>query len=170
MACGKNSGVFTWFNLLRVAAGLMAANVLPKGSTQMSANPLDLFIAHAGAAARPQAASVSPSDRRKRARIRVHWPVLLFRAETAGVIRSTTQDLSSSGFYFLSNVALMPGDALACTLKVPFHDPNGKHLDRNLECRARVVRVEPQPTDSCFGIACHIEDYHLADFRSATGN
>lgn len=132
----------------------------------MSANPLDLFTANTSAAGRPQQSTAFPSDRRKRARIRVHWTVLLFRSEADDAITSTTLDLSSGGFYCLSSIPLNPGESLDCTLKVPFHDPNGKHLDRNLECRARVVRVEPQSAENSFGIACHIEDYHFADFKT----
>jgi len=81
----------------------------------------------------------------------------------AGAIATITQDLSSTGFYCLSAVALQPGEVLKCALKVPFHDPNGKHLDRNLECSARVTRVEPQENANHFGIACHIEDYRFSE-------
>ena len=131
----------------------------------MSSNPLELFTGYTHGANHPHATA---SERRKRTRIRVHWPVLLFRAQVGEAITSTTLDLSSSGFYCVTAVPLTPGDALACTLKVPFHDPNGKHLDRILECTVRVVRVEPKHTDSSFGVACHIEDYHFADFKSCS--
>jgi hypothetical protein len=30
-----------------------------------------------------------------------------------------------------------------------------------LECKARVLRVEPQAADGAFGMACQIEDYHF---------
>ena len=133
------------------------------GSIQMSANPLEIFTVYAGAVNGRQAAAAFPSERRKRARIQVHWPVLLFRNEVADAIASTTQDLSSSGFYCRTTLPLSLGEALNCALKVPFHDPSGKLLDRSLECRVRVIRVETH-SEGCFGIACHIEDYHFADF------
>jgi len=128
----------------------------------MSANPSELFTAvvpvTTGQHSRPLAL-----ERRKRPRIQVHWPVLLFRKDVQEAVESTTQDLSSSGFFCETTVPFAPGEELICALKVPFHDPKGKHLDRNLECTVRVVRMEAKTQDSTFGVACRIEDYHIAD-------
>jgi hypothetical protein len=129
----------------------------------MSANPLDFFTAYAGVPSAREAAGSLPSERRKRTRIRLHWPVLIFRNQVPEAITSTTQNLSSGGFYCLTGVPLVHGEILICTLRIPFHDPNGKHLDRNLECKVRVVRVDRLGTENSFGVACHIEDYHFAD-------
>jgi hypothetical protein len=126
----------------------------------MSANPLEIFTAYAGTAYAPEAQTPFPSERRQRSRIRVHWPVLLFR-QGGEAVMSTTQDLSSSGFFCVTAVAFVVGEVLTCALKVPSHDPNGKHLERNLECRVRVVRVQAEGSDR-FGLGCRIEDYHLA--------
>lgn len=127
--------------------------------SKMSANPLDLFTTYAGAPNAP--ACVYATERRKRARIRVHWPVLLFRTAVPETIASVTIDLSSSGFYCCTDRALEPGEVLRCTIKIPSHDPSGKCLERNLDCRVHVVRVDR--TDSGFGVACHIDDYHIAE-------
>ena len=128
----------------------------------MSANPLELFSAY-GAVSHPAELERSGStERRKRARTRLHWPVLLFRNQTADAIESQTRDLSSDGFYCVANSSFTPGELLICTLKVPTHDPNGKHLERNLECKVRVMRVEPQEAGGSFGVACRIEDYCFA--------
>jgi hypothetical protein len=128
----------------------------------MSANPLELFSAY-GAVSHPAELERSGSpERRKRARTRLHWPVLLFRNQIADAIESQTRDLSSDGFYCVANSSFTLGELLICTLKVPTHDPNGKHLERNLECKVRVMRVEPQETDGAFGVACRIEDYCFA--------
>ena len=139
----------------------MAAK-MHQGQKQMSANPLELFMTQAGTGTRPEVAAL-PLERRRRARTRVHWQVLLFRNQAAEAIASTTQDLSSSGFFCITAIPLIPGEVLTCALKVPAHDPNGKHLERNLECKVRVVRVAPQQQESAFGIACHIEDYRFVD-------
>ena len=100
-------------------------------------------------------------ERRERIRAPLHWHILLFRNQAAEAIESLTRDLSSSGFFCLTKTPLTPGEVLTCTLRVPTHDPNGKHLERSLECRARVVRVQAQP-EGTFGVACQIEDYHFA--------
>lgn len=135
----------------------------------MSANPLELFMAYAGATASTAVAGVFPSERRKRTRTRVHWPVLLFRKEPTDAIASITADLSSSGFYCITRVPFSVGETLTCSLKMPSHDPNGKIFERNLECRVRVVRVEPNQGHSGFGVGCAIEDYHFADMVPACG-
>jgi hypothetical protein len=128
----------------------------------MSANPLELFSAYGGLAKPAELPAPHSSERRKRARTRLHWPVLLFRSHAADAIESLTRDLSSEGFYCLAKMPFTVGESLICTLKVPTHDPNGKHLERSLECKVRVMRVEPQAEEGMFGIACWIEDYHFA--------
>src|SRR5258706_15034960 len=109
-------------------------------------------------------------ERRKRVRTRLHWPVLLFRAiPGSDAIDSVTKDLSSSGFFCLTRVQLAEGEKLVCSIKIPTHDPHGKHLERTLECRIQVLRVIPQETSGSFGIACRIEDCHLSHVRPEEG-
>jgi hypothetical protein len=129
----------------------------------MSANPSEVFNGYAPGVHGRDTAAPSLSERRRRPRIRVHWPVLLFRNDAAQAVASTTLDLSSSGFFCLTATPFIPGEQLICALKVPFHDPKGKHLDRNLECMVRVVRVEARGEGGGFGVACRIEDYHIAN-------
>ena len=128
----------------------------------MSANPLELFSAYASLNKPAELKTPHTVERRKRARTRLHWPVLLFRNDTMEAIESVTRDLSSGGFYCLTASVFALGEALVCSLKVPTHDPNGKHLEQSLECKVRVVRVEPQETPGMYGVACRIEDYHFA--------
>jgi hypothetical protein len=108
-------------------------------------------------------------ERRKRARTRLHWPVLIFR-EGAGDanIASVTRDLSSSGFYCMTRVRLLEGEQLVCSIKIPTHDPQGKDLERTLDCTVRVVRVVPQDSGDLFGVACRIEDCHLSQLPLGT--
>ena len=100
------------------------------------------------------------SERRKRIRAKVCWPVLLFRHDLAEAIESVTRDLSSIGFYCLSPRPFAVNESLICALKVPMHSLMRENQTVTIECRARVVRTE-EMGDNRFGIACRIEDYHL---------
>ena len=127
----------------------------------MSANPLELSAVYAGLKRPAELQKPHPAERRKRTRNHLHWSVLLFRTEVADAVESLTQDLSSSGFYCVTDAVFTPRERLICTLKVPTHDPNGKHLEQKLECQVRVMRVEPQCVEGTYGLACQIEDYHF---------
>jgi hypothetical protein len=108
-------------------------------------------------------------ERRKRVRTRLHWPVLMFRNRPGeGAIESVTRDLSSNGFYCLTRVPLTEGEELICSIKIPTHDPYGKHSERTLECRVHVMRVVSQESKDSFGVACRIEDYHLSQIHPAS--
>jgi len=132
----------------------------------MSANPLDIFSAHAGARELAAIESTFRPERRKWARTHVHWPVLLLRNHGADGIDTVTQNLSSNGFYCLSPEPLKPGESLMCTLKLPAHDPKGEERTLALECTVMVMRAEAA-SEGFFGIACRIDDYHL--IRSGPG-
>ena len=125
------------------------------------AAPLELFATCAGMG-KAVALDADAQERRKRVRTQVHWTVLLFREHTSKAVTTITQNLSSSGFYCLSRSAFSLGEQLFCSLEVPTHDPSDKGRTAPLECRARVVRVEPEGGNGRFGIACQIEDYHFA--------
>jgi len=106
-------------------------------------------------------------ERRKRVRTRLHWPVLMFRNRPGSdAIESVTRDLSSSGFFCLMRVQLIEGEWLVCSIKIPTHDPHGKHMERTLECRVQVLRVVSQESPDSFGVACRIEDYHLSHIHT----
>jgi hypothetical protein len=132
----------------------------------MSANPLERFAIRGGLNKVAELENSRPFERRRRARNHLHWSVLLFRSHVADAVETLTRDLSSSGFYCVTATAFTPGERLVCTLKIPTYDPNGKHLERTLECKVRVMRVEPQNGDGTFGMACQIEDYHFNQLRT----
>jgi len=44
---------------------------------------------------------------------------------------------------------------------------NGKHLERTLECKVRVMRVAKQEKESVLGVGFRIEDYHFAHTQVA---
>jgi hypothetical protein len=128
----------------------------------MSGDSLELVSVWGGPANGMGMKSGTIFERRKRARTRLHLRVFMFRNGGAEAVESTTRDLSSTGFYCMSRVQFAVGEELACSLKIPTHDPYGKHLERNLECKIRVMRVVPQESADLFGIACRIEDYHIS--------
>jgi len=106
-------------------------------------------------------------ERRKRVRTTVHWPVVIFRSDSAEGIESTTLNLSSTGFFCLSQLSFDPGESLFCTLRVPSHDPEGRERLWILECRVRVRRAEPAASDGLYGLACEMEDYRLLSSHQA---
>ena len=127
----------------------------------MSAKPLERPVVYGGLSEPAELENPLPPERRKRTRNSLHWSVLLFRNNGTEAVESLTRDLSSSGFYCVTRIAFTPGERLICTLSIPTHDPNGTQLERRLECKARVLRVEPQGADGAFGLACQIEDYRF---------
>src|ERR1041385_8215973 len=128
----------------------------------MSANPMEVFTAYVGPIKPASLEGDHRSERRRRVRTRVRWPVLLFRNQKPEAVESLTQDLSSGGFYCLSRTRFLLGEGLQCSLKVPTHDPSGREPDQTLECRIRVMRVDPAVLEEFYGIACRIEDYRFA--------
>jgi hypothetical protein len=133
----------------------------------MSGDSLELVAAWSGLANAVSAKSGGTVERRKRVRTRLHWPVLLFRDRPgAEAIESVTCNLSSSGFFCLTQVQLMEGERLVCSIRIPTHDPHGKHLERTLECMVQVMRAVPQEGGDSFGVACRIEDYHVSQRHS----
>jgi hypothetical protein len=104
-------------------------------------------------------------ERRKRPRTLVHWPVLLFRDHGGEVIETTTQNLSSCGFYCLLGSSVTAGEFLFCRLQVSLPDAARRKSFGVLECRVRVTRAEPALAEGLFGIACRIEDYRFVPPR-----
>lgn len=99
-------------------------------------------------------------ERRRRSRVRVHWPICFIRPDTTGIVETVTHDLSSDGFYCLANTAFVPGEIRECTLGVPIHHPNSGDRVRPVLCRVRVIRVEALGEDG-YGLGCRIEDYRF---------
>jgi hypothetical protein len=151
-------------------AGTENAEAVPSSThSSMRVNPLELIPGSTDAGCSNNGLReggiyppVGRTERRSRIRTTLRWPIAFFRKGSGEAIKSVTQNLSSGGFYFYSQVAITPGEALSCVLTIPSHLPSGREKDRVLDCRVRVTRVEPSPTGDTFGIACEIEEYHLA--------
>jgi hypothetical protein len=103
---------------------------------------------------------LQPMERRRRNRMRVHWPLRLHKMNAPESVETVTHDLSSDGFYCLAKTSFAPGEALACTLGVPTHHPNGADRMVSVECRVRIVRVEATQ-EGLYGVGCRIEEYRL---------
>ena len=102
-------------------------------------------------------------ERRRRARIHVHWPLCFVPTGVAKTVETVTHNLSSDGFYCFTNTTFVPGEIRECTLGVPTRDPISGPKLLIVQCRVRVIRVETLGGNSRYGVGCHIEDYHLAD-------
>ena len=105
---------------------------------------------------------VHQRERRSRVRTKVRWPVVL-RFRHSEEMESVTENLSSQGFYCLSQTPIASGEVLLCWLTVPTHDPTGGKDAVVLECSVRVVRSEAAPTGGGYGVACCIEDYRFSN-------
>lgn len=101
------------------------------------------------------------ADRRKRLRARLHWPVRLSGASHPRVIETTTENLSSTGFYCFSEDGFARGERLDCVIAIPTQAPGDIRM-LFLRCRVEVMRVDETATPRGFGIACRIETYSIA--------
>jgi PilZ domain len=106
-------------------------------------------------------ATTHPIERRKRTRSHVHWRVCFWGGLLTEAIETFTRDLSSDGFYCLSKVPFVPGERLACSIKIPGYQGTGSTLESELECRVQVIRTEAANVDGYFGMGCRIEDYRV---------
>jgi hypothetical protein len=97
------------------------------------------------------------TERRVRTRVAVHWAIRLSRPENGRSIESTTEDVSSEGFYFLSDEPFQSGELLTWMLTVPSRMAGCSDL---VLCgQARVARVDRAEAGKRFGIGCSIQDY-----------
>ena len=98
-------------------------------------------------------------ERRKRKRIALHWPVRLFRDPAMPSVESTTENLTSNGFYCVSSEPFQLGERLECIIAIPAGSFGYAESPIRLQCRVRVTRIEDQGQG--FGLGCYIEDYDL---------
>src|SRR6266567_4501250 len=100
-----------------------------------------------------------PEERRKRKRVALHWPIRLFSSLTRTSSESTTENLTSNGFYCISREQFALGDRVDCIIAIPTGGLGDSRAPIRLQCRVRVMRVEDQRDG--FGLGCYIEDYDL---------
>jgi len=82
----------------------------------------------------------SSSDRRRRRRVAVHWPMHLFR-QSGRPVESTTENLSSEGLYCITQEPFKQGERLQCMIVIP-ETVVGLESPILLECQVTIRRVE----------------------------
>ena len=103
-------------------------------------------------------------ERRRRSRMDLHWPVCLNRSGRTEPVRSSTENISSDGFYCLCQEPFVAGEQLECLLSIPPHARREDAPWLVLECKVRVVRVN---TDrDVFGVGFQIESYSVVRLPS----
>lgn len=104
------------------------------------------------------------SERRKRTRMALRWPVCLTRTGERRSIESRTENLSSQGLYCISPEPFAPGERLDCVLTVPAAGW-GYDAALLLHCLVEVARLETTGDDSGFGLGLKIEAFTLMATR-----
>ena len=98
-------------------------------------------------------------DRRHHERVPLHCQVQLRREGRLAPIRAETRDVSSGGFYCLSNEPVRSNEILTCDLIFPESHSHKKGIRVTLHCTVEILRVEEQTPN--FGVACQIHDYSV---------
>lgn len=102
----------------------------------------------------------SSREQRKFERLSLRVVVQFARGRELPAIRCLTENISADGFYCVSTVALLLGERREAELVLPALRSSSD--TRLIKCQVRVVRVEPLPDSSLFGIGCQIETYALS--------
>ena len=102
-------------------------------------------------------ASMNP-DRRRRARVGLHYAIRLSRSEQWISVETETENLSSLGFSCTSDQPFWPGEQLNCEIIIPSKEIGYYSKDLLLHRRVKVVRVEIRGLEAGFGIACEFDD------------
>jgi hypothetical protein len=102
-------------------------------------------------------------DRRDRPRLKLAFPLVLFRSGEADRIETKTEDVSCDSFFCVSDRPFSPDDRLECELLIPGDKLSSvPENDLHVRCRARVVRVVANGLHRGFGVACRLEDYTIS--------
>jgi len=99
-------------------------------------------------------------ERRRHRRLNLHCKVVLFSNGTQ-ILETTTENVSIGGFYCWSPTPFPPGDVLDSILAVPVEGVEASNPYPVLKCRVVVVRCEPAPNSTQFGIGFRIDDYKV---------
>ena len=90
----------------------------------MSANAIGKYLPFTASPKVHNGTATHERERRATVRTSLHWPVV-FRHRQTQTLESVTENLSSQGFYCLSQFPVPSGESLLCWLTVPTHDPSG---------------------------------------------
>jgi len=102
------------------------------------------------------------SDRRRRPRLRLTYPLRLHRPGEASRIETRTEDISCEGFFCVTDRLFSLREFLECELVILSAELRQPlEPDMVLRCRAEVVRVVPRAGDTAFGVAFRLADYTI---------
>lgn len=104
-------------------------------------------------------------DRRRMQRMPLRWRVLLTRASgKQGVVETETENLSSQGFYCISEEPFGVGERLCCVFSPPARSFGHAGPAMLMRCIAEVMRSEPRGVGA--GLGCRINEF---EFRLVEG-
>jgi PilZ domain len=107
-------------------------------------------------------APTSIFDRRGAVRLELGYPVSLSRSGEVSAVAARTENLSSKGFYCVSERPFAPQEELDCELVIPRGTPG--HLPQNdlvLRGVVEVVRVVAKGMSPGYGLACQLKSYTI---------
>jgi hypothetical protein len=110
----------------------------------MFGDSLELVSALGGLTNGSDPVSRHGTERRKRVRTRLLAGIDVPRLAWFQYGRECHQRPEQRWLYCLTRIQFIEGERLVCSIRMPTHDPHGKHLERTLECTVSVVRVVPQ--------------------------
>jgi hypothetical protein len=108
-----------------------------------------------------------PLDRRNRRRLKLPYLIVLQRLGEATKVHTTTENISSEGFYCVSEQPFSPNEEVDCEVVIPDQGSARVELEHSiiLHCKAEVVRVIADGLKPGYGLACRLRDYSV--FRQA---
>src|ERR1700722_7978787 len=102
-------------------------------------------------------------DRRGALRLDLACPVSLSRPGEATPVVSKTENLSTKGFYCVSDRPVSPNETLNCEVVIPSTaSEDVPQITLVLRAVVEVVRVVAKGMDPGFGLACQIKSYTIA--------
>jgi hypothetical protein len=105
---------------------------------------------------------IGNAERRQRPRLRLAYPLRIHLPGEPVWVETKTEDLSSEGFFCVSERSFPLHQVLDCELEI-----SAEELDRPLRnnlilrCRAKVVRVVRNGHEGAYGLAFHLEDFTI---------
>jgi hypothetical protein len=111
----------------------------------MAVRPIEILVNQVG------------DDRRRGKRMPLRCQARLIR-KNGMILPTTTENLSSCGFYCHVEGRLTPGEEFDCYIHLPSNGALLCYQRVILACRGRVARVEALAGER-FGIGCQIDDY-----------
>lgn len=101
-------------------------------------------------------------ERRRRPRLKLAYPLRLYRPGEAFRTETVTENISCDGFFCVTRRAFHSGETLPCEVVIPGEKLGETSVeDMVLSCRAYVVRVVPWNGGTTFGVACRVMDYTI---------